>query len=150
MFPNLDISAFVPPIYNDWQPLLVDGLQEFVRRLPADRQVEITHRQLCLANSTTVSARLVELLCCSPVLHKLGQVVARRRELSPELRQQLCGLESKACEIPLVSLLPHIRGLLGDAISNFQMTFEHRVLAEGSVAYVIPFTWCGAERPQRS
>src|SRR5438034_1143436 len=77
-----------------------DALVIFLEGLPAAHQAEILAQQAALASSASISVRLASLARCCPVLHKLGQVLARDQRLAPQLREQLRTLESLAPAVP--------------------------------------------------
>jgi len=136
----LDAASFLPEEYRAFGELITEGLAFFLNRLPACRLSGILNKQASLADRTAPE-RLVALMCDSPTLHKLGQVVARDRRLAPTLRQQLMQLESMS---PLTSI-EHVRELLQrELFSNeefSQVQVEDQPLAEASVAVVARFAW---------
>src|SRR5207302_1042941 len=56
--------------------------------------------------------RLVALLAQCPTLHKLGQVVARHRDIPAHVRRELHVLESPPATTPVAELLARVRGEL--------------------------------------
>ena len=82
--------------------------------------------------------RLAVLARGCPTLHKLGQVLARDRRLSAELRQYLQGLESLPPAVPLETIQGILAQELGP-LDRLGVTLLPPALAEASVAVVIPF-----------
>ena len=88
--------------------------------------------------TATVSERLGLLARSCPVLHKLGQVLARDQRLAAELRHELRQLES----LPPTVDLETIRAILADELGPLErlgITLLPPAIAEASVAVVIPF-----------
>jgi len=94
LFAALGLDELIPAPLAHWRPLVADGLRFFLERLPAQRLMAIVAEQMLLgaAPQATAALRLVALLICCPTLHKLGQVLARRPELHPDLRRRLQAL----------------------------------------------------------
>ncbi len=74
----------------------------------------------------------------SPVLQKLGQILARDRRLAPELRQQLRELESLPPTLSLAAIERLLNEELGP-LGQRGVTLQPPAIAEASVAVVIPF-----------
>ena len=143
LFDALGVEALVPAPLAAWRPLVVDALGFFLDRLPPERLEAIVADQFALPIEAPAEARLVALLARCPTLHKLGQVLARRPELDPELRRQLQTLESMPSSRPLAPLRARIEASLG---AGHGLALADAALAEGSVAVVLPFSWREAGR----
>jgi ubiquinone biosynthesis protein len=134
----IETVAIVPAAYDRFAPLVTDGLLHFLGRLPQPRLEAIVVDQMALADDASADERLIALLRQCPTLHKLGQVIARQAGLPLELRLRLQALES---------LAPPPGGYDFDALVAQELgnvpglTVAHDVLAEGSVAFVVPFEW---------
>ena len=89
-----ELSAVVPDCYAAFRPIVADGLTFFLRHLSPSRLAEIFRAQADLPADTDLPRRLVLFLHACPALHKIGQVLARDRNLDPELRRHLQELES--------------------------------------------------------
>ena len=111
---SLDVSQLVPASLAPWRPLVLDGMAFFLARLPAHRQAAIFADQFALPEDTDAATRLVTLLVQCPTLHKLGQVLARNRQLPVEIRRQLQTLESMLPTTPMEQILCRIREELPD------------------------------------
>ncbi len=135
---SFGLHELVPASLAQWRPLVVDGLSFFLERLPAKRLMAIMSHQLALAHSADASRRLVALLAACPTLHKLGQVIAHSPQLHPLLRRQLQTLESMPSAMPFNQALERIREELP---GKLPLTLSGEILAEGSVAVVVPFTY---------
>lgn len=131
-----DLAALVPEEYAAYRALIVDTLSYFVQALPPHRQRELLCAQQRLPTNTDAEHRLVTLLRGCPTLHKLGQVLARHRALSPELRRRLQELESLAPHTPAPEVHAAVQAELGRDAGGLTL---RDVLAEGSVAVVVPY-----------
>ncbi|MCB1909112.1 MAG: AarF/ABC1/UbiB kinase family protein [Rhodocyclaceae bacterium] len=141
MLDALGIAGFMPPSLAHWTPLLLDGLWYFLGELPQKRRGAIILGQMRLPADAAPARRLATLLGACPTLHKLGQVVARHRGLPAELRVELQALES----LPPASDPHAIRTAIVDQLPAHGAPAPNvdggRILAEGSVAAVLPFDY---------
>lgn len=115
-----------------------EGLIVFLGGLPDNVQREILARQVQIGPGATLSERLGQLARSSPVLHKLGQSLARDPRLAHELRVQLHPLES----LEPTSSWDDIQRTLTDDLGPLErrgITLGASLLAEASVAVVVPF-----------
>ncbi len=134
---SLGIGSFLPESLSAWKPLVLEGLAFFLANLSEGRQQEIVLAQMMLPPDSGPERRLVALLGSCPTLHKLGQVVARHRDLPAELKRQLQTLES----LPPNSDADEIRALIrAELPPDAAVDLAAAPLAEGSVAVVLPFT----------
>jgi ubiquinone biosynthesis protein len=88
---------------------------------------------------TGAEERLADLISRCPTLHKLGQVVARDRRLSSELRTRLQTLETMEPTTPVTVVKQTIEREIGKECAC-ALRIDSRALAEASVAVVIPFS----------
>ena len=135
---SLGIAQFLPPAVARWTPLVLEGLSFFLSQLSEKRQHEIMLGQMLLPADAPAERRLVSLLGQCPTLHKLGQVVARHRELPAELKSQLQTLESLA---PSADADEVRAAVLAELPDGAPISLASEPLAEGSVAVVLPFTF---------
>ncbi len=142
------LTELVPPPYAEYRPLLADGLLFFLERLSPIRQQAILAAQLALPIHASRSRRMLALFRLCPTLHKLGQVVAHDRRLSPELRQRLQELETLEPTDSLATIRPLLEREVGH-LAGLQL--GQTAIAEASVAVVVPFIWqqAAAIPPQR-
>lgn len=134
----LALDALVPPAYEIYRPAIVDGLIFFLEHLGEDRVLAILAEQALLAADAGVNERVVAIARCCPALHKLGQVLARDRRLSAELRKLLQGLESMPSTIGLDEVRALAEAELGP-LADLGIHIDEPPLAEASVAVVVPF-----------
>ena len=133
-------SELLPPPYEQFRPILADGLCFFLERLSPARLGHIFAEQSQLPLSASPAKRLVALLHHVPTLHKLGQVLARDRRLDPQFRCQLQRLESLEAQTPMATLVSLLDGEF-PGWKRAGIKLGSQALAEGSVAVVMPFVW---------
>lgn len=132
----IDISQFIPECYGAFRPLVEDGLSFFLDGLSPDRLASIFSEQVHMPPEISLSGRIVAFLRRCPSLHKLGQVVARDRRLSPEIRKSLQELELLTPSTRVAEILKIIR----HEVRNVNgISIAGQALAEGSVGVVVPF-----------
>ena len=128
----------LPEAYAHYRRPIRGALTVFLEGLSQVHQAAVLEDQATLPPAATVSERFARLARSCPVLHKLGQTLARDRRLLPELRLQLQKLESLPPTIPL----KEIRKILGRELGRLDrlgVVLEPPALAEASVAVVVPF-----------
>ena len=135
--PNALVSV-IPAEYACFAEPVAAALCCFLEGLPFAEQKAILSDQATLPPTADISQRLGRLARCCPVLHKLGQVLARDQRLAPELRAQLCALESLPASVPLEQIEALLQQELG-ALDGRGVTLQPPAIAEASVAVVIPY-----------
>jgi ubiquinone biosynthesis protein len=147
------LAAVVPDCYAEFRPVVADGLTFFLRHLSPARLAEVVQAQAGLPADAGLPRRLVLFLHACPALHKIGQVLARHRQLDPGLRRHLQELESLEPRTPAEELRPVLARELAPAAEQYRVRAGECPLAEGSVAVVVPLTWSdpsdGADAPPR-
>ena len=136
----LDESAFasiLPKEHARFARPIRDGLSLFLSGLPPEQQVAILRAQASLPASASFSQRIGLLARSSPVLQKVGQILARDKRLPEELRGYLRELECLAPMVPQEVLEQAIELELGP-LDRIGFTIEPAI-AEASVAVVVPF-----------
>ncbi len=132
------LAALLPADRSHFAKPVSDGLAVFLEGLPESRQALLFSQQASLSPAVGISERLGLLARGCPVLHKIGQVLARDQRLSPELRHELRQLES----LPPSVSLETIQQILGkelDPLDRLGIALAPPAVAEASVAVVIPF-----------
>jgi len=136
----LDFSELVPPEYEHFRPVVVDGLNHFLESLPPERAADILVEQALLAEDASVGERLVAIARRCPALHKLGQVMARDRRLPEHFRRLLQQLETMKPAGDVKWVHGELERELGK-LSSLGVSLEGEPIAEASVAVVVPFLW---------
>ena len=133
-----ELASLLPGPYRRFARPVKQALCMFLDGLPEKRQRQILARQADLGPLATLAERLGQLAHDCPVLHKLGQLLARDARLAPELRDQLRPLEALPPAVPLPAIERDLRKALG-SLERRRITLGQRALAEASVAVVMPF-----------
>jgi ubiquinone biosynthesis protein len=140
-----DVTAVVPDCYAAYRPVVVDAIEFFLTRLSPLRLRDVVRAQAELPLDASAADRLVTLMHQCPVLHKLGQVIARHHALDAGFRAKLQELEMREPRTPFEAVWTQIERELGDAIQRYDIVIGRVPLAEASVAVVWPITWSGGE-----
>lgn len=88
------VERLVPETYLKWRPPVRDAMMIVVARLSPSRLAPKLLEQIELSAKTSAEERLLRLIAKVPGLQKLGQVIARNRNLRPALRNALSRLEN--------------------------------------------------------
>lgn len=132
------LAALLPGAATRFARPVAHALVVFLQGLSPNRQAEIVAAQAALPWDSTPAQRLTEFARCCPVLHKLGQVLARDPRLAEELRIQLQSLETMQSRFSLEQIEQGLEAELGPlAARHIQLTGPP--LAEASVAVVTPY-----------
>jgi ubiquinone biosynthesis protein len=135
---EVSLAALLPATYANLARPVKESLVVFLSGLPPAIQKSIMTEQATLPSTATLSQRLGLLARGCPVLHKLGQVLARDQRLAEELRRELRPLES----LPPSTNFETIRAVLVEELGPLEsraITLLAPAIAEASVAVVIPF-----------
>lgn len=132
------LAALLPAEYAHFARPVKEGVVVFLNGLPTAVQRSIMSEQATLPATATLSERLGLLARSCPVLHKLGQVLARDQRLAEELRCELRPLES----LPPSTSFETVKAALVEELGPLEsraITLLGPPIAEASVAVVIPF-----------
>jgi len=133
------LAELLPGDHARFARPVCDALVQFLQGLPAGHQAAILAAQAALPARASVSERLGALAQCCPVLHKLGQVLARDHRLAAELRQELQRLESLPPSVSLGQIESSLSQELGP-LAERGISLADAPLAEASVAVVIAYS----------
>ncbi|HMP07940.1 MAG TPA: AarF/UbiB family protein, partial [Lacipirellulaceae bacterium] len=122
-----ELAQLLPAEYARYAEPVCEGLAVFLGGLPEQRQQELAARQVALRPGVTLAERLGELAHQCPVLHKLGQSLAR----DPRL-------ECLPSTVTVAQLQQAAERALGP-LKALDLELEGPALAEASVAVVVPF-----------
>lgn len=166
------LLSIIPAQYIAYQTVIHEGLRRFLAGLSVDRlyhlastvlesesdeQTSIEADTPAASEKTTSSLelstlemndnilsklKLVQLARNIPTLHKLGQILARHRQLEPSLKQWLTPLESTESYFSIEVYQPFIQQQLAENAEFCILNQE--VLAEASVGAVVVFEWRGS------
>lgn len=139
------VDRLVPKAYVKWRPPVRDAMMFVVMRLSPARLAPKVLEQLQLPLKTTAEARLLRLIAKVPGLQKLGQVIARNRNLRPALRNALARLENGIRDVRPEDVVAIIRQELGRRVEKYSVVIAPVILSEASVSAVVRFTWRNPE-----
>ncbi len=145
----IPIEFLAPHVYRRWRPLVRDAMQFVVTQLSSERLAPKVVEQLELPPDTAPEVRLLRLIARVPGLQKIGQVLARNRELHPAVRQALSMLEDGISDVTADEVRKIIAAQLPAGIEANQVKIAGRILAEASVSAVISFTWRNPQTRRR-
>ncbi len=131
----------VPGSLARFVPLVRDGIELFLSRVSYPRLRRVVLDQSTLKDCTVPGERLLNLVLHFPTLHKLGQVIARNPQLDPELKKWLVRLEQGDYGTDPDGQVHFIQTQLAALRSRCRITLSPRIIAEASVATVLPCSW---------
>lgn len=131
----------VPGSLARFVPLVRDGIELFLSRVSYSRLRRVILSQSTLKADSVPGERLLNLLLHLPTLHKLGQVIVRNPQLDPELKKWLIRLEQGDYGTDPHGQVHFIRTQLAGLHSRCQIMLVPCIIAEASVATVLPYSW---------
>lgn len=137
----LPVDRLVPELYKQWRPLVADAMFFMLSRLSARRLAPKLIEQIDLPSETEAEERLLRLIAKVPGLQKLGQVLARNRNLPQPLRRALSHLENGICDVDASVIQTIIRSELSQQLVAWHVDVNPRIYVEASVSAVVRFTW---------
>ncbi|KAF0231752.1 MAG: unusual protein kinase, partial [bacterium] len=137
----IPVEQLVPPVYEKYRPMVADAANVILSHLNATRLRTKLIEQMMLPFESTLAERLMSLIAKMPTLQKLGQIIARNRNLDPKFRKLLQKLENGIKDANYESILAKVNQELKHQIKAYKVKIGGRFLAEASVCAVVPFTW---------
>lgn len=137
----LPIEQLVPACYADWRPIITDAISFIGSRLGSQRLIPKLIDLLLLAEDSAVETRLSCFIARMPSLQKLGQVIARNRNLEPTLRLELTKLENEIRDVEADRIKAIIEQQLGPLLKQYNVEVENEIFAEASVCALLRFSW---------
>ena len=131
----------VPDGASDWIPVVHDSLLFFLDGLGEERLFERILNLTYLPAGTGRGDRLLKFTDRTASLQKIGQILARNPNLSPDLRLSLQTLENGIATSDADEIAGFIKEDIGqEALDTFQVRFAEGILAEASVGAVMRAT----------
>lgn len=143
------VRGLVPKGYSNWCPVVRDAMRFVMDHLSAERLAPKLLEQLALPATARPERRLLRLIATVPGLQKLGQVLARNRNLRPALRRALIALENGIHDVQPGDVARIVESELGERVRRFEVRVARRLLCEASVSAILPFTWRNPETGRR-
>ena len=135
------VELLVPEVHRDWRPLVREAMLFVVSKLSASRLAPKIVEQINLAPDTPPEVRLLRFIAKVPGLQKIGQVLARNRNMDPRLRRALIKLENGICDMSIKEVCAIINKSLAPQVKSYAIQLEPKILSEASVSAVVGFTW---------
>jgi len=135
------VELLVPEIHRDWRPLVREAILFVVSKLSASRLAPKIVEQMELGPEVSAGVRLLRFIAKVPGLQKIGQVLARNRQLHPHLRRALIELENGISDVSAEEICSIIDRQLQAKICRYGIKLRPAILSEASVSAVVSFTW---------
>ena len=103
------VELLVPDVHKDWRPIVREAVLFVVSRLSPSRLAPKIVEQMALPPNTSAEVRLLKFIAKVPGLQKIGQVLARNRNLHPRLRRALIKLENGISDVTIEEIRAIIR-----------------------------------------
>jgi ubiquinone biosynthesis protein len=145
----LPVESLVPDLYSRWRPLVYDAMRFVFCHLSVARLAPKLVEQIDLPYDTKPEARLLKLIAKVPGLQKLGQVLARNRNLPAALRRALSELENGIADVDAGQVQTIIRKELGPQLAQHHVKIEPAMYSEASVSAVVRFRWTNPHTNRR-
>lgn len=145
---RLPVEQLVPEQYSAWRDIVHEAVVYFGSHLSITRLIPKFYEQVSLDEDTTLAKRLLTFVEQMPTLQKLGQVIARNRNLSPELREVLTQLENDIRDISAETIKQKIEEELGETLNSCHVVLEELIHSEASVCALMRFHWYNSKTKQ--
>jgi ubiquinone biosynthesis protein len=136
----LPVEELVPPIYEQWRPVVRDGFGFIAARLSPDRLIPKIIEQLRLPPSTPMEDRFIAFIRRVPVLQKIGQTLARNANLDPSFRSRLIVLEDGIHDVEENEIRAEVESQLSALLAEHRVNLQPGIYGEGSVSALLRFT----------
>lgn len=143
------IHSLVPDVYAQWRPVVRDAVQFVFSRLSVSRLATKLVEQVDLPLDTAPGARLLLLISKMPGIQKMGQVIARHRQLGDPLRNALSELENGMSDMTPGGLRSIVLRQLGTRLRKYAVKLDSSILCEASVSAILRFTWRNPDTRKR-
>ena len=143
------VELLVPEVHREWRPLVREAILFVVSKLSASRLAPKIVEQMGIAPDTSPEVRLLRFISKVPGLQKIGQVLARNRNLHPRLRRALMKLENGISDVTVQDIQAIIKRELKSQLVTYAIKLEPTILSEASVSAVVGFTWLNPSTKHR-
>jgi ubiquinone biosynthesis protein len=142
----------IPPQWREiWVPIVHDSLLYFLDHLSEKRLLEKFVAIAFLPPGTDRGSYLLAFAAKTPSLQKVGQILARNKELDQDYQMALQQLENSIQTTPRDELVEFIERETGkETVEKYRLKFADKILAEASIGAVVRGTFVrpGESRPQ--
>jgi len=143
------VELLVPEVYAQWRPLVRDSMMFVVSNLSPSRLAPKIVEQIEAPADTPAEVRLLRFIAKVPGLQKIGQVLARNRNLDPRIRGALTKLENGISDVGMSEVRATILREIGSQFEAYAVQLDSTILSEASVSAVVGFTWQNPETRRR-
>lgn len=135
------VAETIPEAYQSYRQLVSEATAVFLSRVDSRRLIKVVVDLVALGQEAPAGAALLQTARRFPTLHKLGQMMARNPHIDPVVKENLIQLENEGPAPASRQLLEHLEDCCqGDeTVPSTISFFDEEVLAEASVAAVVPF-----------
>ena len=130
----------VPQSLQRFEEMISDGIAFFLARAGYRSLKKAILRQYSLPLNCSPEERLLNLFLQFPSLHKLGQLVARNPGIDSWVKEFLTPLEQGRVTSKLADVQQYIAEQLATTQQIEKISFGTNILAEASVATIVPFS----------
>lgn len=130
----------VPKSLKRFEEMISDGIAFFLAKAGCASLKKAILKQYSLPLNCTPEERLLNLFLQFPSLHKLGQLVARNPGIDSWVKGFLTPLEQGRVTSELPDVQQYIEEQLAATQLVDKMSFGSNILAEASVATIVPFS----------
>jgi ubiquinone biosynthesis protein len=141
----------IPAVYGEYRQIVCDGILFLLLNFSPARLISLITDQLLLEDHAAPEERLITLAAQLPTLHKLGQILARNKNVETSFKKRLIRLENGFRGADIAEVRHRIEREIKGLIRVFSIKIGDEILAEASVGAVVPFTWTspGTERRKK-
>lgn len=143
------VELLVAEEYRKWRPLVHDAMLFVVSHLSAHRLAPKILEQMECPPDTPPETRLLRFISKVPGLQKIGQVLARNRNLDRRLRDALAELEDGISDVSIDEIRAIILREVGSQFETYSVELDSAILSEASVSAVVGFTWRNPQTRRR-
>ncbi|QTA83342.1 UbiB domain-containing protein [Desulfonema limicola] len=134
-------DEIIPDVYKEYRLIIRDGFLFLFSNLCLKRFISIFIDQALMDENAETGERLVKIAEQVPTLHKLGQIIARNRNIDPVFKKRLIHLENTSYGTDLSSIKELIDEQINSYIDIFSISVDDKILSQASVGAVTGFTW---------
>jgi len=145
----LSLEPLVPDIYRKWRPLVRDAVTFLGAHLSRAQLAAKLADQVMLPADTPLEQRLMTFIAQMPSLQKIGQMLARNRNLEPAFRTALIRLENAVQDVSPAEIRATIEQQLSEPLQTYEVHMQDVQFAEASISAAVQFTWLNPDTGRR-
>lgn len=144
----LPTDRLIPEVYSQWRPIVRNALAYITVNLSRAR---LKQKLVALIRDLDepLEKRVLTFISEMPTLQKLGQIIARNRNIDPAFRRELVLLENSIRDVDASVIFDLIHARLGSRFDQYAVRCESLVHAEASVSAVVRFSYFDSAESRR-